>query len=61
MKLKRKHKQINYPSNNAFNQAWQNEMYRCVSQSLFGFVEFGNEFDFSINQKLQDTEEQMNK
>lgn len=49
--MKKKHQQTNYNTNNAFNQAWQNEMNRCLSQSMFGFVEFGNEYDFSLNEK----------
>ena len=51
-------------SHSAFNHSWQNEMNRCLHQSLFGFFEFGNEFDLSLNEltsPIEDDEKNKNK
>lgn len=48
--MKKKRTLTHNESSTAFNHAWQNEMNRCLHESLFGFFEFGNEFDFSLNE-----------
>ena len=62
--LKKERNVSHTESHSAFNHAWQNEMNRCLHQSLFGFFEFGNEFDLSLNEltsPIEDDEKNKNK